>query len=64
MPVCLSELLAIVHQLPDQKFKVALVAHNPGLTEFCNYLSDADIAKFVCIDSHFHFKPIGASLSW
>jgi phosphohistidine phosphatase len=40
-----SELLAIVHQLPDEKFKVALVAHNPGLTEFCNYLSDADIAN-------------------
>jgi phosphohistidine phosphatase len=40
-----SELLEIVHQLPDEKLQVALVAHNPGLTEFCNYLSDEDIAN-------------------
>jgi len=33
-----SELLEIVHGLPDDRHEVALVAHNPGLTELCNYL--------------------------
>lgn len=40
-----DELLEIVHQLPDEKSQVALVAHNPGLTEFCNFLSDEDISN-------------------
>lgn len=33
-----AELLKTVQQLPDEKSDVALVAHNPGLTAFCNYL--------------------------
>lgn len=33
-----SRLLEIVHGLPDDQHEVALVAHNPGLTELCNYL--------------------------
>jgi len=40
-----SELLDIVHRLPDERSRVALVAHNPGLTEFCNYLCDENIAN-------------------
>lgn len=31
-------LLDVVQQLPDNTPGVALVGHNPGLTEFCNYL--------------------------
>jgi phosphohistidine phosphatase len=33
-----DRLLNVVHQLPDRKVDVALVGHNPGLTDFCNYL--------------------------
>jgi phosphohistidine phosphatase len=33
-----DRLLEVVHQLPDKKVDVALVGHNPGLTDFCNYL--------------------------
>jgi phosphohistidine phosphatase len=32
------ELLEVVHGLPEDRQEVALVAHNPGLTELCNYL--------------------------
>ena len=40
-----EELLDIVHRLPDDKTHVALVAHNPGLTEFCNYLTGDNLAN-------------------
>lgn len=33
-----SGLLKVVHELPDETLAVALVGHNPGLTDFCNYL--------------------------
>ena len=33
-----DRLLEVVHQLPDKKVDIALVGHNPGLTDFCNYL--------------------------
>jgi phosphohistidine phosphatase len=36
-------LLQVVHQLPDESTAVALVGHNPGLTDFCNYLCGAGI---------------------
>jgi phosphohistidine phosphatase len=38
-----DRLLQAVHQLPDKKHDVALVGHNPGLTDFCNYLCGAGI---------------------
>ena len=38
-----DRLLEVVHQLPDKKLHVALVGHNPGLTDFCNYLCDEGI---------------------
>ena len=34
-----ARLLEIVQQLPDKAVNVALVGHNPALTEFCSYLS-------------------------
>lgn len=34
-----TELLEIVQRLPDEAANVALVGHNPALTEFCSYLS-------------------------
>lgn len=40
-----EELLDIVHRLPDDRTRVALVAHNPGLTGFCNYLSGDHLAN-------------------
>jgi len=40
-----NELLNVTHRLPDEKSHIALVAHNPGLTEFCNYLSGEYIAN-------------------
>lgn len=36
-------LLAVVNQLDNQFDRVALFGHNPGLTDFANYLSDANI---------------------
>jgi phosphohistidine phosphatase len=36
-------LLKVVHQLPDETVDVALVGHNPGLTDFCNYLCGESI---------------------
>jgi phosphohistidine phosphatase len=38
-----SELLAFVRELPDALQHVALVGHNPGLTDFANALADAGI---------------------
>jgi phosphohistidine phosphatase len=40
-----NTLLEVVHTLPDNKTQVALVAHNPGLTEFCDYLCNAAIGN-------------------
>ncbi len=34
-----DELLECVHGLNSDEPRIALVAHNPGLTELCNYLS-------------------------
>jgi phosphohistidine phosphatase len=38
-----ATLLRVVHGLPDAAQHVALVAHNPGLTDFCNLLGAAGI---------------------
>ena len=40
-----DELLDCVHSLASQTENIALVAHNPGLTDFCNYLSGESIAN-------------------
>lgn len=41
----LDDLLQCAHSL-DSKYKhVALVGHNPGFTDFCNYLSGENIAN-------------------
>jgi len=40
-----STLLELVQNLPDAAQRVALVAHNPGLTEFCNALCNAGIGN-------------------
>jgi phosphohistidine phosphatase len=39
----IKQLLAVIHRLPDQATTVGLVAHNPGLTGLCNYLSGENI---------------------
>lgn len=39
----IKQLLAVIHRLPDQASAVGLVAHNPGLTGLCNYLSGENI---------------------
>jgi phosphohistidine phosphatase len=39
----IDQLLAVIHRLPDSAAAVALVAHNPGLTGLCNYLSGENI---------------------
>ena len=36
-------LLTVIQGLPDKAVNVALVAHNPGLTGLCNYLSGESI---------------------
>ena len=41
----LNMLLQVVQNLPADKMHVALVAHNPGMTEFCNFLSSAGISN-------------------
>lgn len=38
-----AELLQRVHALDPHQQRIALVGHNPGLTEFCNYLSGEQI---------------------
>lgn len=38
-----QHLLSAIHRLPDSATAVALVAHNPGLTGLCNYLSGENI---------------------
>lgn len=38
-------LLKIVNAFPDKKKKIMLVGHNPGMTDFLNYLSDAGIVN-------------------
>ena len=38
-----KSLLALVNQLDNQFDHVAMFGHNPGLTDFANYLSDANI---------------------
>ena len=40
-----DELLDCVHSLDNQYASIALVAHNPGLTSLCNYLSGESIAN-------------------
>lgn len=39
----LDTLLNVIHSLPQASQHIALVAHNPGLTELCRYLSESDI---------------------
>jgi phosphohistidine phosphatase len=39
----LDELLDCVHSLDSQHENIALVAHNPGLTDLCNHLSGESI---------------------
>lgn len=39
------ELLAVVNKLPDTFDSVALFGHNPGITDFANYLADANISN-------------------
>jgi phosphohistidine phosphatase len=49
-------LLEVVHQLPDKKLHVALVGHNPGLTDFCNYLCGEGIDNLpTCAVASMHF---------
>jgi phosphohistidine phosphatase len=38
-----ARLLEVVQRLPDSAAAVAVVAHNPGLTGLCNYLSGENI---------------------
>jgi phosphohistidine phosphatase len=38
-----KSLLALVNQLDNQFDHVAMLGHNPGLTDFANYLSDVNI---------------------
>jgi len=38
-----TALLKVVNELSDKYDHVALFGHNPGLTDFANYLSDANI---------------------
>jgi phosphohistidine phosphatase len=38
-----QQLLTVIQGLPDSAVNVALVAHNPGLTGLCNYLSGESI---------------------
>lgn len=40
-----DELLDCVHSLDDHYERIALIAHNPGLTDFCNHLSGESIAN-------------------
>ncbi len=49
-------LLEVVHALPNNKARIAIVAHNPGLTEFCNYLCNAGINNLpTCSVACIHF---------
>ena len=41
----MDALLACVHSLDNQYDSIALVAHNPGLTDLCNHLSGESIAN-------------------
>jgi len=41
----LSSLLSIVNHLPDEQDRVALFGHNPGITEFAEYLSGEHIGN-------------------
>jgi len=38
-----SDLLKVVNQFPNEYSTIAMFGHNPGFTDFANYLSDADI---------------------
>lgn len=40
-----STLLEVVQMLPGNNRRIAIVAHNPGLTEFCNYLCNSGIGN-------------------
>lgn len=40
-----NTLLEVVQTLPGNNTRIALVSHNPGLTEFCNYLCNAGIGN-------------------
>ena len=40
-----GSLLQCVQQFNPKDKRVALVAHNPGLTDFCNYLTGEDISN-------------------
>ena len=41
----LPVLLSFIENLPNAQQKVALVGHNPGLTELCNSLSAGDLSN-------------------
>ncbi len=38
-------LLNILKQAPDEALRLMIVGHNPGITDFANYLSDAQIVN-------------------
>lgn len=38
-----TRLLAVIHRLPEEATAVGLVAHNPGITGLCNYLTGENI---------------------
>ncbi len=40
-----GELLRIINELPDDADSVMLVGHNPGLTQICNLLCNANIVN-------------------
>ncbi len=41
----MDALLACVHSLDNRYESIALVAHNPGMTDLCNHLSGESIAN-------------------
>jgi phosphohistidine phosphatase len=49
-------LLDVVQQLPDDTPGVALVGHNPGLTEFCTYLCGEHIDLPTCAVARIEFN--------
>ena len=52
----LSELTTYINNLPNSSKHVAIVGHNPGLTELCNYLTGNDLANLpTCAVSKIEF---------
>ena len=39
----LSQLLAIINELPSSKQNIVLLGHNPGLTMLCNYIANDNL---------------------